>query len=177
MKKNEKIPLIYILGMPIIFIIANSISTVHIELLGSTLYFSVLLYPLIFLISGLIIRKSDYKKAMAIVGLSLISASLEGVFEWIAFDTMNAYVMIYAFMSFLICQLIFIYTYDFLIKINRDTYLPVLILLAIVSSIDNAFFGTIIEGKFITISILVRIIYVVAIPVVLAKNSSKKIKK
>lgn len=176
MKKSEKIPLIYILGMPIIFIIANCISTLHINILGSTMYFSVLLYPLTFLISGLIIRKNNYKNALAVMALSLISASLECVFEWVVLDTMNAYVMIYAFISFLICQLIFIYAYDFLIKINKDNYLPVFILLVVVSAIDNAFFGAIIEGNFITISILIRIIYVIAIPVVLAKNTSKKTK-
>lgn len=174
MKSNKKAPLIYILGMPIILIIANCISTLHIEILGSTLYFSVLLYSLTFLISGLIIRKSEYKTALAVMALSLISASLACVFEWVVLDTMNAYVMIYAFMSFLICQLIFIYVYDFLIKIKKDTYLPVFILLAVVSMIDNAFFGAIIEGKLITISILIRIICVIAIPVVLARNSSKK---
>ncbi len=176
MNDNKKTPLIYILAMPIIFIIANCISTLHINILGSTMYFSVLLYPLTFLISGLIIRKTNYKNALAVMALSLISASLGNVFEWAILDKMNAYVMIYAFMSFLICQLIFIYGYDFLTKINKDTYLPVFILLLAVSAIDNTFFGAIIEGKYITISILIRLIYVIAIPVVLARNSYKKTK-
>ena len=82
--------------------------------------------------------------------------------------------MIYAFISFLICQLIFIYTYDFLRKIKKDTYGWVFILVAIVSAIDSAFFGAMIEGQLISLSVLVRIIYAVAIPVFLARSTAKK---
>ena len=84
---------------------------------------------------------------------------------------MDYFAMIYIFMSVLINQLIFIYTYDFLLKINKNTYLWVFLLVVVVSAIDNAFFGAIIEGKYVSLSILVRIIYAVVIPVVLAKKS------
>lgn len=162
--------------MPIIFILANYVARLHIEFLGSPLYFSVLLYPLTYLTSGLIIRKTDYKDALKIMAVSLISASLACVLEWALFDAMNAYVMIYAFLSFLICQLIFIYSYDFLIKINKDGYFAVLLLVLIVSALDNAFFGIMIEGQYISLSILVRLLYVVFLPAVLAKKTRKETK-
>ena len=161
-------------GMPIIFIIANFVARLHIEILGSPLYFSVLLYPLTFLISGLIIRKTDYKDALRMMAVSLISASLAFVLEWTLLDIMNAYVMIYAFLSFLICQLIFIYGYDFLRKINKDGYFAVVLLILIVSALDNAFFGIMIEGQYLSVSILVRLLYVVVLPVVLAKKTVKE---
>lgn len=174
MGKNKSLPLIYVLGMPIIFIIANFMAHLHISIVGSPLYFGILLYPLTFLISGLIIRKTNYKDALRIMAVSLISAALAFVVEWALLDTMDPYLMIYAFLSFLICQLIFIYTYDFLIKIKKDSYIPVLILILIVSAIDNAFFGIIIEGQYISLSILIRLIYVIALPIALARKTKKK---
>lgn len=173
-KRKRSVPLIYIIGMPIIFVIANFIATLHIDILGSPLSFSVLLYPLTFLISGLIIKKSDYRNALRIMAISLISASLALVLQWALLDMMNGYVMIYAFLSFLICQLIFIYTYDFLIKIEKDSYMLVFLLVLVISVLDNAFFGILVERQYISLSILIRLIYAVAIPVKLAKKTTKK---
>lgn len=172
-KSKETLPLIYVLGMPIIFIVANFLARTHIEIVGSPLYFSVLLYPLTYLLSGLIVKKSGYKKGLLVMAITLIIAALTYVVEWALLNTMDYYVMIYSFLSFLIGQLIFIYTYDFLLKMNKNTYGWVFILVAVISAIDVAFFGAIIEGQYISLSILVRIIYAVAIPVMLAKKTEK----
>lgn len=174
MEKNKSLPLIYVIGMPIIFIVANFMAHLHINIAGSPLYFCVLLYPLTFLISGLIVKKTNYKDALRIMVVSLISATLAFVVQWALLDSIDFYLMIYAFLSFLICQLIFIYTYDFLIKIEKNGYIAVFILTLIVSILDNAFFGMIIEGQYISLSILVRLIYAVAIPIALAKKTTKK---
>lgn len=174
MKKSTKLPLIYLLGMPILFIVANFFARTHFDAAGSPFYFSVILYPLTYLISGLIVKKTDYKTSLLMMGITLVIASLTYVLQWAMLDFIDAYVMIYSFLSFLICQIIFIYTYDFLRKIGRDTYGWVLILVLIVSAIDNAFFGAVIEGQTISLSILVRLLYVVGIPVGLAKKTEKK---
>lgn len=174
MKEKQTLPLIYLLGMPIIFIVANFIARTHIEILGSPLYFSVLLYPLIYLISGLIIKRTDYKKGLLVMSVTLISAALTYVVQWSLLTSLDYYVMIYSFLSFLIGQLIFVYTYDFLIKMKKDTYGWVFILVLLVSVIDGAFFGAIIEGQYISLSILVRVIYAVVIPAVLARKTEKK---
>ncbi len=174
MKKSTKLPLIYLLGMPILFIVANFFARTHFDVAGSPFYFSVILYPLTYLISGLIVKKTDYKTSLLMMGITLVIASLTYVLQWAMLDFIDAYVMIYSFLSFLICQIIFIYTYDFLRKIGRDTYGWVLILVLIVSAIDNAFFGAVIEGQTISLSILVRLLYVVGIPVGLAKKTEKK---
>jgi len=169
MKKDQKIPLIYIVGMPIILIIANSIANFHIKTLGgSYIFISVILYPLTYLISGLIIRKSGYKDALQIMAVSLVSAALEGVFTWALLDNMQPLVMIYSFLSFLICQLIFIYVFDYLIKIKKDTYMPVFLLVLTVLVIDHCFYGFIIEGKIISMSILIRALYASILPALLA---------
>ena len=172
-KKTESLPLIYLLGMPIIFIVANFLARTHIEILGSPLYFSVILYPLTYLISGLIVKKADYKRSLLVMAVTLITASLTYVVEWALLSSMDAYVMIYSFLSFLIGQLIFIYTFDFLRKIKKDSYGWMFVLTLVVTLIDGAFFGAIIEGQYVTISTLVRIIYVVAIPAILAKKTGK----
>lgn len=172
--ENKKIPLLYVIGMPLIFIIASFIGRIYFTILGSPLYLSVLIYPLTFLISGLVIKKANYKESITVMAISLISVTLFFVLKWVLFDTIDSWLMIYSFLSFLICQLIFIYTYDFLIKINKDNYIAVFLVTLIVLAIDNAFFGVIIEGTCISLSILVRIIYLVAIPVALASNSTDK---
>lgn len=174
MKKSTKLPIIYLLGMPILFIVANFFARTHFDVAGSPFYFSVILYPLTYLISGLIVKKTDYKTSLLMMGITLVIASLTYVLQWAMLDFIDAYVMIYSFLSFLICQIIFIYTYDFLRKIGRDTYGWVFILVLIVSAIDNAFFGAVIEGQTISLSMLIRLLYVVGIPVGLAKKNEKK---
>ena len=173
-KKQETLPLIYLLGMPIIFIVANFLARTHIEILGSPLYFSVLLYPLTYLISGLIVKKASYKKSLLVMAVTLITAALTYVMQWALLSSMDYFVMIYSFLSFLIGQLIFIYTYDFLIKMKKDTYGWVFLLVLLVSAIDNAFFGVIIEGQYVSVSILIRLAYTVIIPVMLAKKAVSK---
>ena len=173
-KKQETLPLIYLLGMPIIFIVANFLARTHIEILGSPLYFSVLLYPLTYLISGLIVKKASYKKSLLVMAVTLITVALTYVIQWALLSSMDYFVMIYSFLSFLIGQLIFIYTYDFLRKIKKDTYAWVFILFLAVSALDNAFFGAIIEGQYISLSILVRVIYAVVVPAVLARKTERK---
>ena len=174
MEKSKEIPLVYVIGMPLIFIIASFIARLHVTILGTPLYFSVLLYPLTFLISGLIIKKTDYKEGIAVMTISLISVTLVFVLKWVLFNIMDSWLMIYSFLSFLICQLIFIYGYDFLIKINKDSYMVVFLLMLVILAIDSAFFGVIIEGHNISLSILVRIIYIVAFPIILASNRTEQ---
>ena len=62
----------------------------------------------------------------------------------------------------------------FLRKIKKDTYAWVFILFLAVSALDNAFFGAIIEGQYISLSILVRVIYAVVVPAVLARKTERK---
>ena len=80
-KKQETLPLIYLLGMPIIFIVANFLARTNVEILGSPLYFSVLLYPLTYLLSGLIVKKASYKKSLLIMAVTLITAALTYVYN------------------------------------------------------------------------------------------------
>ncbi len=174
MKESKKLPLIYLLGMPIALIIANFMARFHIEIFGSPLYFSVLLYPLTYLFSGMIVKKAGYKKSLLLMSVTLVCAALTFVVQWSLLSTIDNLVMIYSFLSFLICQLIFIYTYDFLIKMKKDTYGWVFLLVLLVSAIDNAFFGVIIEGQYVSVSILIRLAYTVIIPVMLAKKAVSK---
>lgn len=174
MDEKRKLPLIYVLGIPIIFIFANALANVHFTILGSPLHISVCLYPLIYLISGLVIEKTDYKHALLLMMLSLVVGSLISVETWVLTNNIDAYVNIYSFLSFLFCQLIFIYVYDFLRKIKKDTYIPIFLLMVLVEVVDNAFFGPLIEGQIFSVSILIRVIYALAIPVILAKKNVKQ---
>ena len=108
------------------------------------------------------------------MSVTLVCAALTFVVQWSLLSTIDNLVMIYSFLSFLICQLIFIYTYDFLIKMKKDTYGWVFLLVLLVSAIDNAFFGAMIEGQYVSVSILIRLAYTVIIPVVLAKKGVSK---
>ena len=168
---KREIPLIYIVGMPVVLIVANTIAYLNIKTLGgSHIYISVFLYPITFLISGLIVKKTNYKDALRMMAVSLISTSLACVLQWSLLNSMQAWVMIYSFLSFLICQLIFIYIYDFLVKIKKDTYMPIFLLFALVLGIDHAFFGLTIEGQVISLSIIIRSAYAVIFPLCIAKK-------
>ena len=43
-----------------------------------------------------------------------------------------------------------------------------------IGSVAGAFFGAIIEGQYISLSILVRVIYAVVVPAVLARKTERK---
>ena len=173
MEKKERLPLIYILGVPAIFIFANIMTYLKINILGSPLCVSVFFYPLMYLVTGIIIKKSDYKKALIVMLLGFITEILVSVMTWILFDWIDGTLILYSLVSFIICQIIFIYVYDFLIKTKKDTYIPVFLLLAVIEVIDHAFFGPILEGQAFSISILVRVVYAVFMPVILARKTSK----
>ena len=170
MENKKSLPLVLVLGLPIILIVSTFMARLHIEIGSSPLYISTFLYPLTYLLICLIIKKTNSKNAFNIMSVALISQSLAFIIEWIMLNKMDCYVMICTFLSFLFSQLILIYTYDFLRKTKKDGYFAILLLIGIVSAIDNAFFGACIEGQTISLSILVRLVYVIIIPLVLAEK-------
>ena len=173
MENKTKLPLIYIIGLPIIVLVANALANIKFTILGSYLSVSAFLYPLSFFITCLIIKKTNYKNALRIMIFALAAEALAAVVEWIVLKEMDSYVMIYGYLSLLICQLILIYTYDFLVKKKKDTFIFVFLLLLVVSAIDNAFFGAIIEGQYISFSSLVRLIYAIVLACILTKKTQK----
>lgn len=172
MKKEEKLPLILIWGMPVIAIIASMLSNVHINMINSSINASVFFYPLIILLLGLIMKKTNYKRAINLLAVTLIVESLVFVLKWALLDIMDYYLMIYLFTSILFCGLIFIFAFEFLRNFKIDSYVPVFILVLIITLLDNAIFALLVEGEFINLSILVRLGYSVVIPVFLAKNTA-----
>ena len=111
--------------------------------------------------------------AIIIMLLGFITEILVSVMTWILFDWIDGALIMYSLISFIICQIIFIYVYDFLRKTKKDTYIPVFILLVVIEAIDHAFFGPVMEGQTFSISILVRVLYAVFMPILLARKTSK----
>ncbi len=173
MKEKKTLPLILVIGMPIVYILANFMTNFHFVIKGNIVSVSVFLYPIAYLISGLITRKTNYKDALRIMGVTLISGALAYVIGWSLLDTINPWAMICSFLSFLICQLIFIYVFDFLIKMKKDTFFPIWFLAFVVNAIDQAFFGLLLEGDYLTSSIIIRAFYILLIAMVLAKKNNK----
>lgn len=169
MEKRKTLPLICVIGMPIIMIIANAMANLYIKVADSFFSVSVVLYPLIYLIMGLIIRKTSYKDALRMLLVTIVSATLGIVVQWILCDSPNANVAIYSFLSSIICGLIFIFVYDFLIKTKVDNYFTIFILVFGIMLIDTIFFGTFVEGTLNSYSLLVRAIYILIMPAMLCK--------
>lgn len=167
-KNKESLPLINVLGLPIILIISTYIARVHFNILGSPLYLSTIIYPLTYLMTLITLKKTNVRSAMSIMAVSLLSQTLAFVVSWVLLDTLDYALMISTFISFLTNQLIIIVIYEFLSTTKQNTYLPIFILILVVSIIDNVIFGNLIEGKIISLSILVRLIYVVVIPAIVA---------
>lgn len=169
MKKSKTLPLIYLISMPAIIVIANLVTNFHIEVLNEKLYISACFYPLLYLISGLIIRKTNYKDALRMMIVTLTTATLAFVIQWVIFNEINAEVAVYSFLSFLICELIFVYVYDFLLKMKKDDYLPIFLLFLLITLIDNTFFGAFVEGTLNSSTMLIRAIYLLILPATLCK--------
>lgn len=173
MENKTKLPLIYIIGLPIIVLVANALANIKFTILGSYLSVSAFLYPLSFFITCLIIKKTNYKNALRIMIFALAAEVLAAVVEWIILKEMDSYIMIYGYLSLIICQLILIYVYDFLVKKKKDTFIFVFLLLLMVNAIDNAFFGAIIEGQYISFSSAIRLIYAIVLAGILTKKIGK----
>ncbi len=169
MENKKTLPLIYVLSMPLIFVLANFVTNLHMEVLDSKLYISVVLYPLLYLIGGLVVRKTTYKDALRMFLITLIAGTLAFVIQWVLFSMANAYVAIYAFLSITICGLLFVFVYDFLIKTNNDNYLTLFILILAITLIDHIFFGAFVEKDLLSSSLLVRAIYIIILPATLSK--------
>lgn len=173
MKSKEKLPAVFILSLPIILIIASTMAHQHISILGSPIYLYAFIYPLTYLFSCWITKKTDLKSALNAMATTLVLQTVVFVLNWIFFNIMDAYLMIYTFLAFFLEQLILIFTYDFLVKIKKDTFMSMFLLLLFVSAINNIFFGAFIEGYCLSLSILPRLAYVVILPAVLARNDKK----
>ncbi len=173
MKKEEKLSPIVVVGMPVIAIIASFVSHIHIPILNSYINVSVFFYPLLMLFLGLIVKKENCSKAISLLAVTLLIQSLTFVLKWVLLDIMDYYLMIYTFLSTLFCGAIFVLAYEFLRKMKIDTYVPMFIVIAAITLVDNEMFSLLIKENFINVSILVRLIYAVVIPVFLAKNATK----
>lgn len=173
MKNKEKLPTTFILALPIILIIASTMAYEHINILGTPLYLYAFMYPLTYLFSCWITKKTDLSKALGVMSLALILQSVVFVVKWIFFNSIDAYLMIYTFLAFFLEQLILIFTYNFFIKIEKDTFTPIFLLILFVSIINNVFFGAFIEGYCLSLSILPRLAYAVIIPAIIARNDNK----
>ena len=146
MKKKNTLPLILVLGLPIILVVSNFIARLHINILETPLYLSAVIYPLTYLCTCLIIKKTSSKQAIYLMALALGAQSLSCVVQWIMLGDVDCSATLSTFISFLLGQLIIIVGYDY---------------------------GTIIEGLTISLTFLVRLIYVVVIPLVIANNNEK----
>ena len=173
MKKEENLSPIVVVGMPVIAIIASFVSHIHIPILNSYINVSVFFYPLLMLFLGLIVKKESCSKAINLLAVTLLIQSLTFVLKWVLLDIMDYYLMVYTFLSTLFCGIIFVLAYEFLRKMKIDTYFPMFIVIAAITLADNEMFSLLIKENFINVSILVRLIYAVVIPVFLAKNATK----
>ena len=176
MKKKNTLPLILVLGLPIILVVSNFIARLHINVLETPLYLSAVIYPLTYLCTCLIIKKTSSKQAVYLMALALGAQSLSCVVQWIMLGDVDCSATLSTFISFLLGQLIIIVGYDYLKKVKQDNYFSILAIILLVSVLDNLIYGTIIEGLTISLTFLVRLIYVVVIPLVIA-NDNKKTKK
>lgn len=170
MKEKETSPLLLVLAFPITLIIATFFARIHITILGSPLYIYPFIYPLTYLFSCIILKETDLKSALSMMAIAQVAQSIAFIIGWVILGKMDQLLMIYTFLAVLIEQLILIYTYDFLIKIKKDTYMPLLILLFVVSLINNFLFGAFIEGYILSVSILARLIYAIILPVLIARK-------
>ena len=171
MKKKESLPLVYIFGLPVLLIISTFIAHIHITIHGTPLYLYACIYPLTYFMTCLIRKKTNLTLTLTMMALALVTQTLVFVLQWVLIDYIDGFLMINTFLSFLLEQIILIFGYDFLINIEKENYIPIVIVLLIVSAVGTAFFGALIEGYCISLSILPRLAYVVVLPTLLANKN------
>lgn len=173
-KNKESLPLIYVLGLPMLLIIATYMARLSFTILKTPLFIGTFIYPLTYLMTFIVIKKTSQRNALNIMAISIVSQALSFIVSWTLLNSMDYALMIATFMSFVINQLIVIVMYDFLVSVKQDTYCMLFFVLLLISAIDTVIFGCFIEGKVIGLSILIRLAYCVIIPALIAKKVSNK---
>ena len=173
MKEKTKLPLILVVALPVLLIISTELARTNFNLIGETFYIVNFIFPLTFLVSGLITKKTQSKNAITLVILSLVIESLVFVLKWIFFNKVDYPLMEVTLFAFFLSQLIFLLGYEVLKEMKKEhKFEAVLLLLLLATLIETMFYFIVftdITLSSIIISIVVKVIYDLIMAVILAK--------
>lgn len=174
MEENNKLPLLLVLSLPILLLISTEVAYISFNVFGQEIYLLSLVFPLTFLASLLIFKKSNSKMAITLVILALIMQCMVFVLKWVLLSTIDYKLMEITFLGFFISHLILLLGYEVLRGLKRtNKYGNVLILLLIASFIECMFYIVLfsnITWVGLIINLIIRIIYLLIITKILVKE-------
>lgn len=163
MKQNTKLPLIAVLALPILLIISTEVADISFNFMGHPIYLINFIFPLTFLTSILISKKTESKNAMTLVILALIIQSLTFVLKWALLGTINYALMEVTFFGFLLSQLLVLLGYEVLKEIKKDSkWIYVLFVLLLATLIETSFYVIVLTRNTMVsfaITVAIKIIY------------------
>jgi len=162
MKENTKIPLILVLALPILLIISTEVADISINIMGEPIYLINFIFPLTFLVSALISKKSESKVAITLVILSLIMQCFVFVLKWVLIGNVNYLLMEITFFAFFISQLLLLFGYEVLKEIKKlNKFGYILFILLICALIETMFYLSIFTKITITATVITLVIKVI----------------
>ena len=173
MKENTKLPLILTLALPILLIISTEVADISFNIMGQPIYLITLIFPLTFLVSALISKKTESKVAMNLVILSLVIQCFVFVLKWVFLENVNYILMEVTFLGFFMSQILLLLGYEVLKEIKKiDKFVCVFFMLLIATLIEIMFYS-IIFTEITVISLIMTIVIKIVCVLIIAKILAK----
>lgn len=173
MKENTKLPLILILALPILLIISTEVADISFNVMGQPIYLITFIFPLTFLVSALISKKSESKVAISLVILSLILQCLFFVLKWTLLGTINYTLMEVTFFGFFMSQFLLLLGYEVLKEIKKVNNFGFIFFVLLISTLIETMFYLTVFTKATIISLILMVVIKIVYDLVMAKILEK----
>lgn len=169
MKENTKLPLLLAVALPILLLLSTEVADISFNIMGQPIYLSTFIFPLTFLVSALISKKTQSKVAITLVILSLIIQCFVFVLKWVFLGDVDYLLIEITFLAFFLSQFILLLGYEVLKEIKKlDKFVHILIVLLVATLIETMFYLPFLANITI-ISVIITIVIKLVYDLIMAK--------
>lgn len=173
MKKNTNLPLVLVVALPILLILSTEISNISFNIMGQPIYLINFVFPLTFLVTILISKKTESKIAINLIAVSLIMQSAIFILKWVLFGTINYLIMEVTFMAFFISHLLVLFGYEILQEFKVTNKFGWLLFVFLVATLIESMFYIMVFTKVTIISLIITITIKLIYDLIMAKILAK----
>lgn len=169
MKEKTKLPLLLVLALPILLIISTEVADISFNIMGQQIYLITFIFPLTFLVSALVSKKTESKVAINLVILSLIIQCFVFVLKWVLFGTVDYILMEVTFLAFFMSQLLLLLGYETLKETKKTNKFVYIFFVLLISTLIETMFYVLVFTKVTDISLIITVVIKIVYDLVIAK--------
>ena len=163
MKNNNKISLISIIILPFLLLLLTKFFDFKFYVLGYPFYLITFIYPITFLVSLIISKKTESKNSMWIIILSLVIQLFAFVIEWVLFGSLYFKLIIVTIIAFLFSQMIALFGYEILKETKRaNKFIYLFFVLILATFVETIFYLVLFSNitvEALIIGLTIKIVY------------------